>query len=108
MNKELQLQIEKVKTLLRNHEDVKEYNALAAQVHNSKYIQETELKLKEMQKQLVHLTNEKQLDELELLKKEYTSLKKEFDEYPLYANYLQAKEKVNDLLVQISEILSSL
>jgi cell fate (sporulation/competence/biofilm development) regulator YmcA (YheA/YmcA/DUF963 family) len=35
-------------------------------------------------------------------------LKKEFDEYPLYANYLQAKEKVNDLLVQISEILSSL
>ena len=39
---------------------------------------------------------------------EYQNLKKDFDAHPLYSNYLLAKEKVNDLLVQISEILSDL
>jgi cell fate (sporulation/competence/biofilm development) regulator YmcA (YheA/YmcA/DUF963 family) len=108
MNNELKLQVEKVKTLLKNHPDVIEYNSLATQVHNSKYIKETELKLKQMQKDLVHLTNDLKQNEYEVLKTEYQKLKKEFDEYPLYSNYLQAKEKVNDLLIQISEILSSL
>ena len=66
------------------------------------------MKLKEMQKKLVHLTNDNKNKEYEELKIKYQQLKNEFDEYPLYSNYLQAKEKVNDLLTQVSEILSSL
>ena len=108
MNNELNLQLEKVKELIKNHPDVLEYNALAKQVNSSNYIKETELKLKEMQKKLVHLTNDNKNKEYEELKIKYQQLKNEFDEYPLYSNYLQAKEKVNDLLTQVSEILSSL
>ena len=108
MNNELRLQLDKVKELIKNHPDVLEYNALAKQVNSSNYIKETELKLKEMQKKLVHLTNDNKNKEYEELKIKYQQLKNEFDEYPLYSNYLQAKEKVNDLLTQVSEILSSL
>ena len=108
MNNELRLQLDKVKELIKNHPDVLEYNALAKQVNSSNYIKETELKLKEMQKKLVHLTNDNKNKEYEELKHKYQQLKNEFDEYPLYSNYLQAKEKVNDLLTQVSEILSSL
>ena len=108
MNNELRLQLDKVKELIKNHPDVLEYNALAKQVNSSNYIKETELKLKEMQKKLVHLTNDNKNKEYEELKHKYQQLKNEFDEYPLYSNYLQAKEKVNDLLIQVSEILSSL
>ena len=39
---------------------------------------------------------------------EYKKIKSEFNNNPLYSNYIQTKEKLNDLLVQISEILSSL
>ena len=108
MNNELKLQLNKVKELIKNHPDVLEYNTLAKQVNSSNYIKETELKLKEMQKKLVHLTNDNKNKEYEELKIKYQQLKNEFDEYPLYFNYLQAKEKVNDLLTQVSEILSSL
>lgn len=108
MNNELILQLNKVKELLKNHPDVLEYNALAKQVNSSNYIKETELKLKEMQKKLVHLTNDNLQNEYVILKEEYQNLKKNFDAHPLYSNYLLAKEKVNDLLVQISEILSDL
>lgn len=108
MNNELFVQLNKVKELIKNHPEVKEYNALAIQVSNSTYIKEKEEQLKLMQKKLVHLTNENKNKEYEELKVKYQQLKKEFDEYPLYSNYLQAKEKVNDLLVQISEILSDL
>lgn len=108
MNNELINQINKVKDLLKNHPDVKEYNALAIQVNSSTYLKEKEELLKSMQKKLVHLTNENNLKEYENLKKEYQQMKKNFDEHPLYSNYLAAKEKVNDLLVQISEILSDL
>ena len=108
MNNELRFQLDKVKELIKNHPDVLEYNALAKQVNSSNYIKETELKLKEMQKKLVHLTNDNKNKEYEELKIKYQQLKNEFDEYPLYSNYLQAKEKVNDLLTQVSEILSSL
>lgn len=108
MNNELKNQIDKVKKLLNSHPDVIEYNALAKEVKSSSYIKEKEELLKNMQKELVHLTNENNLENYEITKKKYQTLKKEFDEYPLYANYLQAKEKVNDLLVQISEILSDL
>ena len=108
MNNELRLQLDKVKELIKNHPDVLEYNALAKQVNSSNYIKETELKLKEMQKKLVHLTNDNKNKEYEELKHKYQQLKNEFDEYPLYSNYLQAKEKVNDLLTQVSEMLSNL
>lgn len=108
MNNELRLQLDKVKELIKNHPEVKEYNALATQVNESTFIKEKEETLKKMQKELVHLTNENKNKEYEELKVKYQQLKKEFDEYPLYSNYLQAKEKVNDLLVQISEILSDL
>lgn len=108
MNNELFVQLNKVKELIKNHPDVKEYNALAIQVSNSTYIKEKEEQLKQMQKKLVHLTNENNINEYEKLKTEYQQTKKEFDEYPLYVNYLYAKERVNDLLVQISEILSDL
>ena len=64
--------------------------------------------LKNMQKSLVHLTNDNNNVEYEVEKAKYQQLKKEFDEYPLYSNYLQAKERVNNLLIQVSEILSSL
>ena len=108
MNNELFVQLNKVKELIKNHPEVKEYNALAIQVSNSTYIKEKEDQLKLMQKKLVHLTNENNINEYEKLKTKYQQAKKEFDENPLYSNYLQAKEKVNDLLVQISEILSDL
>ena len=108
MNNELRLQLDKVKELIKNHPDIKEYNALAIQVNNSTFIKEKEDLLKRMQKELVHLTNDNKNKEYEELKIKYQQLKNEFDEYPLYANYLQAKEKVNDLLTQVSEILSSL
>lgn len=108
MNNELKLQLDKVKELIKNHPDVKEYNALAIQVNNSTFIKEKEELLKKMQKELVHLTNDNKNKEYEELKIKYQQLKNEFDEYPLYFNYLQAKEKVNDLLTQVSEILSSL
>ena len=108
MNNELRLQLDKVKELIKNHPDIKEYNALAIQVNNSTFIKEKEDLLKRMQKELVHLTNDNKNKEYEELKIKYQQLKNEFDEYPLYSNYLQAKEKVNDLLTQVSEILSSL
>ena len=108
MNNELRLQLDKVKELIKNHPDVKEYNALAIQVNNSTFIKEKEDLLKRLQKELVHLTNDNKNKEYEELKHKYQQLKNEFDEYPLYSNYLQAKEKVNDLLTQVSEILSSL
>ena len=108
MNNELRLQLDKVKELIKNHPDVKEYNALAKQVNSSNYIKKNELKLKEMQKTVVHLTNDNKNKEYEELKYKYQQLKNEFDEYPLYFNYLQAKEKVNDLLTQVSEMLSNL
>ena len=38
MNNELRLQLDKVKELIKNHPDVKEYNALATQVNNSTFI----------------------------------------------------------------------
>ena len=108
MNNGLKLQLEKVKELIKNHPDVIEYNALAKQVNESTFIKEKEETLKKMQKELVHLTNDNKNKEYEELKHKYQQLKNEFDEYPLYSNYLQAKEKVNDLLTQVSEILSSL
>ena len=108
MNSELKLQLNKVKELIKKHPDVKEYNALAKQVNESTFIKEKEETLKKMQKELVHLTNDNKNKEYEELKHKYQQLKNEFDEYPLYSNYLQAKEKVNDLLTQVSEILSSL
>ena len=108
MNNELKLQLEKVKELIKNHPDVIEYNALAKQVNESSFIKEKEDLLKRMQKELVHLTNDNKNKEYEELKIKYQQLKNEFDEYPLYSNYLQAKEKVNDLLTQVSGILSSL
>ena len=108
MNNELKLQLEKVKELIKNHPDVIEYNALAKQVNESTFIKEKEETLKKMQKELVHLTNDNKNKEYEELKYKYQQLKKEFDEYPLYSNYLQAKERVNNLLIQVSEILSSL
>ena len=108
MNNELLSQIEKVRVALQNDPDIKEYNALAKQVNLSTYLKETETLLKSMQKELVSLTNENKQEEYNLLKDKYLLLKKEYEEHPLYSNYLQAKEKVNDLLIQISEILSSL
>lgn len=108
MNNELNLQLEKVKELIKNHPDVIEYNALAKQVNESSFIKEKEELLKNMQKSLVHLTNDNNNVEYEVEKAKYQQLKKEFDEYPLYSNYLQAKERVNNLLIQVSEILSSL
>ena len=42
MNNELRLQLDKVKELIKNHPDVKEYNALAIQVNNSTFIKEKE------------------------------------------------------------------
>ena len=59
MNNELKLQLEKVKELIKNHPDVIEYNALAKQVNESSFIKEKEELLKNMQKSLVHLTNDK-------------------------------------------------
>ena len=75
MNNELRLQLDKVKELIKNHPDVLEYNALAKQVNSSNYIKETELKLKEMQKELVHLTNDNKNKEYEELKIKYLKAK---------------------------------
>ena len=103
-----EMRLGKVKELIKNHPDVKEYNALATQVNESTFIKEKEETLKKMQKELVYLTNDNKNKEYEELKVKDQQLKKEFDEYPLHSNYLQAKEKVNDLLTQVSEMLSSL
>ena len=46
MNNELNLQLEKVKELIKNHPDVIEYNALAKQVNESSFIKEKEELLK--------------------------------------------------------------
>ena len=76
MNNELRLQLDKVKELIKNHPDVKEYNALATQVNESTFIKEKEETLKKMQKELVYLTNDNKNKEYEELKVKYKQLKK--------------------------------
>ena len=67
-----------------------------------------EEELKKMQQELVHLLNDNESELYQQKLQEYKTLKENFDKNPLYSNYLETKEKVNDLLVQISDILSSL
>ena len=88
--------------------EVKEYKALALEVKENSFLKNTEIKLKEYQIQMVHLLNDKKEKEYEEVKSLYLTLKKEYDSYPLYVNYLQAKERVNDLLKEISNIINNL
>ena len=85
---------------------IKEYNSLAKQVSENKYLSDFETKLKAMQKKLVHLLDNNEQEEYEVVLKEYLNAKKEYDNHPLYSNYMTLKEEVNDLLQNIANLIS--
>lgn len=108
MNKEIEKAIQDLKEALNAEKLIKEYNQLAKEIADSCELNELEGKLKELQQQLVETLDKNLTDAHQLALVQYDELKKKYESNPLYLNYSNYKEEVNNLLQEISNILNNI
>lgn len=97
-----------LKESLNKEKLIAEYNQLAQKISESSELNELEDKLKDLQQQLVDALNKSLTDLHQQLLLQYEELKKAYQEHPLYVNYSNYKEEVNNLLQEVSRILNDL
>lgn len=103
MNNILKKAIE-VKKLLHETKEYQDYKLLKESA-NKNNLFEIDNKLKEMQKELTISLDNGEMEKHFALAKVYKKEQKEFIEEPLYQNYLESKETLNDLIKQLLDIL---
>lgn len=107
-NDKINKAVSELKESLNKEKLIVEYNQLAKKIAESSELNELEEKLKKLQQQLVDALD-KDLDDLKkLLLLQYEELKKTYQKHPLYNNYFNYKEEVNNLLQEVSRILNDL
>lgn len=104
--------VKKAATELKNAIDseslIREYNLLAKEIAESCELQEMEIKLKQLQKDLCK-TLDASLDKMhEEVKIQYQELKEAYEKHPLVNNYQNIKEQVEKLLDEIKDILNDI
>ena len=75
-------------------------------VISNKMVSKCEEELKKMQKDLVHLLDNGEKEQYEITLSNYLKLKQEYENNPLYSNYMTLKEEVNDLIQNITSLIS--
>lgn len=107
MSKEVEQAAIELKQALDSSKIVQEYNQLAEQIASSTELNEMEAELKKLQQQLVD-TLDKNLETAHaIVLKQYEELRKSYDNHPLYQNYLNYKEEINELLKEVSDIVKN-
>lgn len=84
-------------SLLKELDEIKEYNRLAHFISNDLALKNVEIELKELQKKMVDLLDKKEYETYETVKKSYLLKKEKYDLHPLVYNYQVLKHEVNDL-----------
>lgn len=90
---------------IKDSDIYKEYNHILIQVDKSKDINNLVKNIKSLQKKIV-LDEHKQKDVSKLLE-ELENIKKELYNIPLYQEYIDAAEELNDLIKLVSNKLQS-
>lgn len=104
LNKEIEELAIKINEELKNDPAVVEFFKYQKAINNSDLLNKEE-EIKELQQKIVNALDANEMDEYELLKKDYEVLKDYYDNHPLLVNYKYLAESVNDLLQQIAFII---
>ena len=90
---------------LLNREEIIAYKHYEALLKDHPEIREMEAELKAMQKEL---TNRKiNNEEIDDLYGDYLKKRKAFEEHPLVVNYMNLKEEVNALLLNVEDLINN-
>ena len=96
MNNEIKANIDELIIKIKENKVYKDYINLLEQVNNSNVIKELELDIREIQKKLVRTPSIQLEEELE-------NKKKELEEIPLYLDYKDALDELNNILLIIQD-----
>lgn len=108
VDKEVKKAVDELKKAFDRDELIQEYRLLANKIAESSEIQTLEKELKDLQQKLCNYLDQNLKELYEETKEKYQELKKVYLENPLVNNYQVLKEQVDELLKEVSEILSKL
>ncbi len=108
LNKTLDILINQFRSELSSLPLIQEYNTLAKQMKENEEITTLQSELKHLQVKMVMARQNKKMEEFENLKKEYDEKNSRYQNHPLFVNYLNLKNEVNELMQEISDILNNI
>lgn len=99
MNKKIMEKTEELVSTLEQSSLYQNYRMLKEKLEKNETVKKLVNEIKKKQKQLVRLTYEKQ--DTQYLEQELSNLESELKQIPLYSEFMETQEQLNDILYEI-------